>query len=448
MSGHPSNRDEGRLTRTRSLVRFDPTRPVDGASLAVVRIVFGAVAVLSMVRLVAYGRIGPLYTDPERHLAYPGLGFVDDLGPVGTHLLVVVLGVLGVLIATGVAARPALGLFVVGFTWLELIDAATYLNHYWFMTVLGVVLALAPAEARLAVRARPGAVPIGWIWAVRVLAGSVYTYAGLAKLNPDWLLHGVPLRLWLPARSTLPVVGPLLEQRPTALLLSWAGAVFDCSIVALLCLRRTRLAAWCALLTFHVATWVLFPIGVFPWLMIGVATVFFDPAWPARWVRAAGAGRAVANRGRWRGWVAAAWVALVVVLPLRAAVIPGDARWTSEGYRFAWNVLRVERAGDVVFRITDRDTGTVRVDTAESMYTPLQWKLMATEPELMRQAAHDLRASAEAGGADVEVRVDAFVSLNGRPAERIVDPTVDLSREPYRPLGQPWILPAPATDPP
>ena len=43
------------------------------------------------------------------------------------------------------------------------------------------------------------------------------------------------------------------------------------------CWRRTRPFAWCALVVFHVVTWRLFPIGVFPWLMIAASTVFFEP---------------------------------------------------------------------------------------------------------------------------------------------------------------------------
>ena len=53
-----------------------------------------------------------------------------------------------------------------------------------------------------------------------------------------------------------------------------------------------------------------------------------------------------------------------------------------------------------------------------------------------------------AAGRTVEVFADSYVSLNGRPAVQLVDPTIDLAAEPFRPFGQPWILPAPTTDPP
>ena len=54
-------------------------------------------------------------------------------------------------------------------------------------------------------------------------------------------------------------------------------------------------AAWLALVAFHVCTWVLFPIGVFPWLMIGASTCSSHPTGPAPRGRGPPAGR-VARR--------------------------------------------------------------------------------------------------------------------------------------------------------
>ena len=237
---------------------------------------------VSMVRLEAYGWVAALYVGPERHFTYPGLRFVTDPGLLGMHVLVVVVGVAALAVALGLHTRLALATFVTGFTWIEFIDATTYLNHYWFVSVVGVSLLLAPLDRCFALRPSRGQVAVGWVWLLRVQVGMVYVFAGLAKLDADWLVDAVPLRLWLPARSGLPVIGPLLEVPVTALVASWAGALYDCSIVLLLCWARTRLAAWLAVVAFHVVTWVLFPIGVFPWLMIGAATIFFAPDWPHR----------------------------------------------------------------------------------------------------------------------------------------------------------------------
>jgi hypothetical protein len=91
-------------------------------------------------------------------------------------------------------------------------------------------------------------------------------------------------------------------------------------------------------------------------------------------------------------------------------------------------------------------TGREWIETADDLYTPAQWRVMATEPDLIRQAAHAIAAHQRDLGRIVEVRADAFVSLDGRPAARIVRPDVDLAREPWR-VHQTWILPAPTAEP-
>ena len=54
-------------------------------------------------------------------------------------------------------------------------------------------------------------------WTINIFKlqlGIVYFFAGLAKLNPDWLFDAMPLRIWLPANAHLPVIGWLLELPP------------------------------------------------------------------------------------------------------------------------------------------------------------------------------------------------------------------------------------------
>ena len=179
----------------------------DGASLAIVRIVFGAIGVLSVVRIVGYGWVEELYAGPSRRFSYPGLGWVAPPGVVGTYVLLAVVGLAALAVMVGWMYRPAIVVFVIGFAWIEFVDVTTYLNHYWFMTTLGLVMIVAPMDARFALGATTRSVRRGWVWLVRIHVAVVYVFAGLAKLNRDWLLHAMPLRLWLPARSDLPFVG-------------------------------------------------------------------------------------------------------------------------------------------------------------------------------------------------------------------------------------------------
>jgi len=456
------------LQRGVEVVRRAAERQVPGESLAVLRIAYGAIGLLSAWRLVSNGWVDTLFVDPSVHLRYPGMSWVPILPGSAIHLQVAVMALSSLGVLVGYRFRVSMLVFWVAFTWLEFLDATVYLNHYWFMTLVGALMLLLPMSSVWSCDARrfgPRSVPLVAVWILRFQVGLVYVFAGLAKLHGDWLTHGLPLRLWLPASAELTLVGPLLQDHRTALIASWASAAFDCAFVGFLLWRRTRLAAWLIGVCFHVVTWFLFPIiGVFPWLMIAMSTVFFDPQWPSQLAKRASRRRAPtrspgsdagstplpSNSQRWRlAALAALWVIVQIALPLRHHVYPGDHRWTGEGFRYGWNVMLVEKAADLNFVITEPLTGHTWREDGRSTFTPQQWRAMSTDPELTRQAAHIIadRESAERPG-PVQVRVDVNVSLNGRPAQPLIDPTVDLADEAFRLGPQPWILPGPTTRPP
>ena len=424
--------------------------PVDGSSLAVVRVALGAVGLLSAGRIVAYGWIDSLYAGPSHRFTYLGFGWVPQPGAVTMGWLVGALAAASLALLLGWRTRWAGLAYLGAFAWIELIDATTYLNHYWFLTLAAALGVVAPLGSAMSLDARrrggPTTVVCGWVWLLRFQIGVVYAFAGLAKLQTDWLVDALPLRLWLPGRAGVPVLGALVTWSATPHVLAVAGAAFDGLIVPALLWRRTRLAAWLALVTFHLCTWALFPIGVFPWLMVGASMVFFAPDWPRRLL--ARTGRPVAvprvvpvRRSLVAGVLAVAWVVVQLALPLRHLAYPGDHRWTGEGYRFAWNVLLVEKSGSVTFLVREPSSGRQWVADPSRLYTDNQLRVMAPEPDLIHQAALAIAAHERSRGHEVEVRVDAWASLNGRPAQRLIDPTVDLAHEPRDPWPDDWILP-------
>jgi hypothetical protein len=72
----------------------------------------------------------------------------------------------------------------------------------------------------------------------------------------------------------------------------------------------------------------------------------------------------------------------------------------------------------------------------------------AGQPDLILQLAHRIADDFRAQGyRQVEVRADAFASLNGRPSKRLIDPDVDLASIEDGILPAAWILPAPDEPP-
>ena len=73
---------------------------------------------------------------------------------------------------------------------------------------------------------------------------------------------------------------------------------------------------------------------------------------------------------------------------------------------------------------------------------------MSGQPDMILSLAHHIAADLRARGErDVEVRVDALASLNGRPAARLIDPDVDLARIDDGHEAATWIAEAPDTEP-
>lgn len=436
-------------------------QPVDISSVVAFRILFGALMLASVVRFWAYGWIRDIYIAPSFHFHWLGFSWVSPWPGMGMYLHFAVLGLASACIMLGLFYRVATVVFFFSFTYVELMEKATYLNHYYLISLLGLLMMFMPLhraaslDARRHPRLRSDTAP-GWVlWLLRFQVGVVYFFAGVAKIGPDWLLRGEPLGIWLAAHTDIPLVGPFLAERWVAMFASYFGAIFDLSVVFFLLRARTRPYAYALVVVFHTITGLLFPIGVFPWVMSGAALIFFPPDWPRTllaklpWMRSWIAEKPIdENSGarffRWRrlGFaLLGLHVALQIALPLRRFLYPGNTAWSEEGFRFAWRVMLVEKLGYVDYRVRDKATGRTFVLDPARYLSPLQVKQMAQSPDMILEFAQHIAENERRQGRDVEVRADAFVTMNGRPSKRLIDPATNLAVEKDSLWPRPWILP-------
>ena len=435
------------------------------------RILFGATMTFGVLRFIALGWVDRFFVEPRFHFTYFGFDWVRPWPAWGMHLHFWLLALLALMVTLGLFYRVAICAFFIAFTYVELIDVTYYLNHYYLVSLLSLLLCALPAnamwslDARFRPRVRRDTVPALAVWILRIQVGVVYFYAGLAKLGSDWLLDAQPLNIWLTSRQDFPVAGPLFGEPLFAYGMSWAGFLFDTTIVLWLSLARTRLPAYFILLGFHAATGALFPIGMFPVIMTMAALVFFPPDWPRRFWgflirsrRSSGAvqaparveGLAGARLPNRRAIVAACVYAGVQVLfPLRNFLYGGDVLWHEQGMRWSWKVMVREKNGAVTFLVRLPDQDRILHINPRRYLSALQVREMSSQPDLILQLAHHIVGEyRQRGYRDVEVRVDAVASLNGRRAERLIDMDVDLAKVRDGLHRAPWILPAPETSPP
>jgi len=437
-------------------------RSADAAPLAVFRIFFGLLMVISIIRFAAYGWIHKLYIEPDFFFSYSGFEWVQPLGGY-TYIIFIICGLSAVLVSLGMAYRVAIITFFLSFTYIELMDKTTYLNHYYFISILSFLMIFLPAHAYFSVDAarnktlRSKRVPAWTIDSIKFLLCIVYFYAGLAKLNSDWLIQAMPLQIWLPSKYSLPILGDLFQQEWTHYAFSWAGALYDLAIPFLLLIRRTRVLAFALVVVFHILTRVLFPIGMFPYIMIVSALIFFDAGlhnkilsfisrlfsiskerfdnaaaytFPAKWVKKATL------------VLISLFFLIQLVVPFRYVMYPGELFWTEEGYRFSWRVMLMEKTGYANFKVVEPGSGKQFYVDNTRFLTRFQEKQMSTQPDFILEYAHFLENHfSQEGIQSPEIYVDSYVALNGRGSQRYVDPNVDLTTINSSQNRQTWLMP-------
>lgn len=134
------------------------------------------------------------------------------------------------------------------------------------------------------------------------------------------------------------------------------------------------------------------------------------------------------------------YVLVQIAVPLRHW--PGDVNWTEEGHRFAWRMKLRDKTADIALYATDPHTSARwRIDL-EAWLTRRQIANMATRPDMILQYAHHVADQQQAlTGRRPIITAHVTASLNGRPAQVLIDPTVNLAAQPMTLWPATWIVP-------
>lgn len=438
------------------------TQSVHLAPLAVFRMAFGILMLASVIRFISMGWVYDMYIKPKLFFPFYGFEWVKPLGAAGMYILFVLLAITSLFIALGFLYRISALLFFLAFTYVEMIDKTNYLNHYYFISVVSFLLIFLPAhryfslDARLNKNIQATHASHYFILIIKFQVFIVYFFAGLAKVNSDWLLHALPLKIWLPAHSEMPIIGSLLTKEWVAYAFSWFGCIYDLAIPFLLFIPRFVKPAYVFVIIFHLATSLFFNIGMFPYIMITLTTIFFSENFHLKIIsklqslfkigttKNTSVLMYVPSKQLIKGFtfLIALHFSMQLLMPLRFILYSGNLFWTEQGYRFSWRVMLMEKAGTAFFYIRDKNTGKETEISNCDYLTTMQEKMMATQPDMLIQYAHFLKNDYEKQGfKNIEVVAESYVTLNGKASKLIVNKTTDLSLEEDNYKPKTWILP-------
>ena len=445
------------------------TRQVDASPIVFFRVLFGILMAVEVIRYWAHGRISRYYIEPAFLFS-----FVEWIKPVGVGMypVFILMGAAALFLAIGYHYRAASILYFVLYTYAFLLDKAQYNNHYYLICLLAFLFAVTNTDRGFsidAVRRRlPSRVPAWQVYLFRLQVFVVFFYAGVAKINADWLA-GEPVRAWLAARSDYFLIGPLLLKEWFVFLYAYAGMVFDLGIGFALLWSRTRKAGFVLLLGFNLLNKWFYDIGIFPYLTMATFVLFMDGTRIrglfGRWVRTRAVGGAVVrdllgkrvetevNQRKQQPWkellsrlgpvgigakaiLISGFVLVQLLAPLRHFAIPGHVAWTEEGHLFSWRMkLRDKRAEEIIFYTKDSRSGNINELPTDGL-TRRQERKMSTKPHMIvqyaRHLSEDLRKS---GFENAPVYVRTSVSLNSRDPRPLIDESADLAKVQYRSFG-------------
>ncbi|MCG6971346.1 MAG: HTTM domain-containing protein [Gammaproteobacteria bacterium] len=445
--------------------------PVDASSITVFRIGFGIIMLWDTWRYYAKGWVEAYYIQPDFYFKYHGFEWVHPWDGDGMLIHFAVMGLCAFLIVVGAFYRLAIIVFTLAFSYVFLLDQTRYLNHFYLVILFSILLCIIPAHRQYSVdawlrpRLRSATLPAWTLWLLRVQMEIVLIFAGLVKINPDWL-QLQPLKMWLAERSDFPFgLGYLFTQ-------DWSVGIAAYGVIALhiigaplLLVKRTRLAVFCVYAAFHCLNHFVFYIGIFPWFTLFASLLFFEPDWPKRlWAglrqkwplrlhlltprNHPHSGSQTYNTPAAQQHLTLAFVALwaasQIFIPLRHLLYPGNVSWTEEGHRFAWQMKLRDKDGWVDFYVVDADNpGNITHVPPQWFLTPKQARKMAGRPDMILQFAHFLAAHwrEHYAMANPQVYASAFVSLNGRPPTLLIDPTRDLTKVERSLWPADWIVP-------
>ncbi len=434
----------------------------EASTLAFFRLSFGFMMALGLVRFASNGWIDKFYIQPQFHFTYYGFSWVKPIG-IYTYGLFILCGIAAFFVAIGYKYRLSAIVFFLTFTYTELMDKTTYLNHYYFVSVVSFVMIFLPANAYFSFDAFKNPklafqkIPRWTTDILKLLLAIVYVYAGIAKLNSDWLIHAMPLKIWLPGHTDLPVIGQFLNENWIHHAFSWIGAIYDLTIVFLLLNKRTRVFAFVLVVVFHLLTRILFPIGIFPYIMIVSTLVFFSSDFHKK-VLGLIAGifkisivsfnnakvkiQSFTAVSKAKLSVICVFVIFQIVFPFRYLYYDDELFWTEEGYRFSWRVMLMEKAGYTEFVVTDSKTKKSLTVNNSDFLTTFQEKQMSFQPDFILEYAHFLHDHFEKNGFhDPEVYAQSYVALNGRLSKLYIDAKVNLAKEKESFYHKTWLLP-------
>lgn len=426
---------------------------IDNSGLIVFRIIFGLLCFLESVGAIFTGWIKRTMIDPEFTFSFIGFEWLQPLPGYWMYVYYAIMGCFGLLIMLGYKYRFSALMFALLWTATYLMQKSSYNNHYYLLFILSFLMVILPAHryASIDVKLNPKIKRISmpswckWVFVLQLFI--LYTYASIAKLYPDWLDLTVVEAL-MKGRKNYPIIGDLIQHKTVHYLIAYGGILFDGLIIPLLIFKPTRKWAFFISIFFHLFNSIVLQIGIFPYLSLAFSLFFFKPKTirdiflKSKPLYESNQVKPIAYSNIFAIFFCLYFV-IQLALPIRHHFFKDNVLWTEEGHRLSWRMMLRSRNGVATFKVIDKATNKTIPIKLSDYLSKKQKRHVKSKPDMMWQFAQHLKQKFAQKGIDIQVFVNAKVSINGKPMKPFIDATVDLANEPWHHFKHhDWILPS------
>lgn len=398
--------------------------------IVALRLAFGFSMFLWALMMMFSGRVSAIYSPQLIHIPYRGLEWVQPLPVWAMYGVFTGIALSALALGAGWFFRRSAFVFTLLFAYAALIDQASYLSYYYFVLLLAVMLLLSPAHRNFSIdlirkpEIRIDYIPRWLLLAFQLQVAMVFFFAGMAKLNADWLFSGAQMSSWV--NNSIEQLGWSLHIPGwLPMVFSWMMLLFDFIIPHFLFDQRTSYRAFWVVLMVQTIGFILLPTGIFPLLMILACTVFL----PAERIhnffsRVAyflydvfefkgdvfqpGGNFMLQFKVRFLfPLLALMFIGIQVFAPVVMYLQIGSVRWANSAFHFSAEMPINTRFTDLQFYSKNTLTGQIDRIDVEQLLTPEQKMRISSDTSLVEGFITQLREKSELGLNKPEILIEA-----------------------------------------
>lgn len=354
----------------------------DSSSLAALRILFGIIMFIEAIIILIPSKsaanktpIDVYFKSSHFHFPYDGFEWLPLFPETGIYCICFALGLSGIMVAVGFLYRlSTIVLFLSwGYFYLVEMTRTYWMSHYYLILLISFLMIFIPGACSYSLdnkifKRDETKVPYIYIFLIRTQLIICYFFAGVAKLNADWLLDAEPVGYFLYQAGLNE--SSFINTKYLAYFLSWSGACFDIFVGFMLIYKRTMFIGFIFVLLFHLFNhFILFDdLGMFPFVGIATSTIFLRSTWLSSLVkfftkkkpeRSNNIKLFILKYPSVNISFVFIWIIIQMLVPVRHFFIEKDNRITFEGLSFSWrlkadvyrtNLAKIQIKNDQLFQ--------------------------------------------------------------------------------------------------